>query len=79
MKYSRWRFIALAILSVTMAFALFCTGFVFVGWRNHVSRAADEVVGGTDAVPGFDDLYQRIPFAENDTGSVLLGNNTKLT
>lgn len=79
MKYSRGRIIALAILSVTMAFALFCTGFIFVGWRNSSSRAAGETSGSANSVPGFDDLYQRIPFDAVDTGSVTLGANTQLT
>ena len=78
MRYSRGRIIALAILSVTMAFALFCTGYVF-DWRNSLSRAANNGVTNNNEIPDFDDLYQRIPFDKADTGSVVLGKNTKLT
>lgn len=80
MKYSRGRIIALAILSVTMAFALFCTGYV-INLRSFTSHAVQENATSSTSgeVKNFDDLYQRIPFGKNDTGSVTLGTETRLT
>ncbi len=80
MKYSRGRIIALTVLSVAMALALFCAGLV-IDWRNFTSRAVntDTYVTDPDYIPTFDDLYQRIPFDEADTGTVTLGQETKLT
>ena len=80
MRYSRGRIIALAILSVTMALALSCTGFV-VDLVQIIARAADTTNTYVDPnyVPGFDDLYKRIPFDVNDTGTTKIGQETKLT
>ena len=80
MKYGRGRIVALTLLSITMALALFCTGYV-VNLTNFSTRAADTDVVANDSssIPTFDDLYQRIPFKQTDTGSVKLGQNTTLT
>ncbi|MBQ7973534.1 MAG: hypothetical protein IJ295_01085, partial [Clostridia bacterium] len=80
MKYGRGRIVTLTLLSITMALALFCTGYV-VNLTNFSTRAADTDVVANDSssIPTFDDLYQRIPFKQTDTGSVKLGQNTTLT
>ncbi len=79
MKYSRGRIIALTILSVTMVLALF-GATLFYHFRDTISNVAAEVSQpDPDVAPGFDKLYQRIPFSASDTGSVELGQNTKLT
>lgn len=79
MRYSRGRIIALTILSVTMTLALFCTGFIID--FNHFLRAVntDLFVEDPNYIPTFDDLYERIPFDDVDTGTVILGQKTKLT
>ena len=75
MKYSRSRIIALTILSITMALALFCTGYV-IDLRNFSSHAAEINTSGSSAL-SFDDLYRRVNV--DGSGSILLGKDTKLT
>jgi len=75
MKYSRSRIIALTILSITMAIALFCTGYV-IDLRSFSSHAA-ESNSTVSSVSSFDDLYRRISI--DGSGSILLGKDTKLT
>lgn len=79
MKYSRGKIIALTVLSMAIAFALFCTGFI-IDFSNMLRAVnTDLFVQDPNYIPTFDDLYERIPFDSTDTGSVILGQNTKLT
>ena len=80
MKYSRGRIIALTLLSVTMLLALF--GASVLNCFHSVSQGlleADSSATSANTLPGFDDLYKRIPLDENDTGTVTLGQNMKLS
>ena len=80
MKCGRGRIIALTVLSIAMALALFCTGYI-VDLRSFTSRAVDNelFVDNPNYIPTFDDLYERVPFNAIDTGSVTLGQTTNLT
>ena len=69
MKYSRGRLLALTILSVTMVLALFGAGLL-CNFRQISPQAAANVGNtNTSSVPTFDDLYQRIPLSDADTGT----------
>ena len=63
MKCGRGRIIALTVLSIAMALALFCTGYI-VDLRSFTSRAVDNelFVDNPNYIPTFDDLYERVPF-----------------
>ncbi len=80
MKYSRGRIIALTVLSIAMALALFCTGYI-VDLRSFTSRAVNNelFIEDPNYIPTFDDLYSRVPFSAVDTGAVILGQSTNLT
>lgn len=78
MKYSRGKVLALTILSLAMALALFCTGYI-IDLRTFTARAANNNISVDDTIQSFDDLYQYVPFTNNDSGSVTLGQTTTLT
>lgn len=73
MRFRRGKIIAVALLCVISA--LFLSGFsaLWLGLQNTRSQAgtgADE--SDYTRVPGFDDLYQRVPFADYDKGEAVI-------
>ncbi len=79
MKYGRGRLLALTILSVTMVLAMFGASLLY-NFRQILPQAATNVGNtNTSSVPTFDDLYQRIPLSDADTGTATIGQNMKLT
>lgn len=79
MRFGRGRIIALTILSVTIALALFGASFFYNSRNFNPSASSDLVDLDPNYIPTFDDLYQRVPFGAADTGSILIGKKTKLT